>query len=480
MIRVYFDWNVFSYLKEPEYKKLKQKVEELSYAIQFPYSPAHFQDLMKSYDKNNDSNKYFYEDLNLLEKLSKTHLLRWEGTRTVPLMATPKEYFESNKNLEDISIDIEKAFNDVDELSEEYGIPKISKLMKSLFKMQPLGFEINNDNKDAINKMFPNINSESTMWDFMKDMGQFSDKLLKDKNYYKDIRKTIKDQGLKLDINSGNWDAKDVFDKLDKFLATFDLKLSFIDYVQKVFEFRKKKANRHEFFTTAYLLLDMLGYKSDKLSKISNNMGNITSDAEHAFYGAHCDFFIANDKKLLAKAKVLYHEFNIQTTIWTPEEFINKIDSFVHTLPQNAKDAIEEGARIIDLKNTVEFHPKSDNYEVDSYGLSLPMFYFNFFNYAIFQYYEEYNSYVITFRRVFKNYSDFIFYTELEKLINNLGNVFGVDNEVEFQKTIKDFVYNIEEKTILWTFDNIIIVLEKDVELGRANLKYFIRKNNSG
>ena len=480
MIRVYFDWNVFSNLKKPEYKKLRQKIEELNNAFQFPYSPAHFQDLMKSYDKNNNSNEYFYEDLNLLEKLSKTHLIRWEGTRTHPLIATPKEYFNGIKNNEDITIDIEKAFNDVDELSEEYGIPNISGLMKSLFKMQPLGFEINKDNKEVINKMFPNINSSSSMWDFMKDMGQFSDKLMKDKNYYKDFKKTIKEQGLKLDLNSGNWDEKEVFEKLDKFLTTFDSKLTFTDYVQKVFEYRKKHANRYEFFTTAYLLLDMLGYKSDKLSKISNNMGNITSDAEHAFYGAHCDFFVASDKKLLVKAKVLYHEFNIQTIICTPEEFLKNIDTFVHTLSQNAKDVIERGIKIIDLKNTVEFHPISEDFKVDSYAVKLPIFYFNFFNYAIFQEYKEFNSYVITYRRIFKNYSDFIFYTELEKLIDNLGNVFGVDNEVEFQKDKNDFVYKNEEKIIFWAFDFVIIALEKDVELGRANLNYFIKKNNIG
>jgi len=60
MIRVYFDWNVFSTLKKTEYFKFKQKINDLNYVLLFPYSPAHFHDLMKSYNKNNISNEHFF------------------------------------------------------------------------------------------------------------------------------------------------------------------------------------------------------------------------------------------------------------------------------------------------------------------------------------------------------------------------------------------------------------------------------------
>jgi len=73
MIRVYLDWNVVSNLKKPEFKKLKNFIIEYKQNLQFPYTPAHFNDLMKSYRPDNE---LFFEDLNTLEFLSEKHLLR--------------------------------------------------------------------------------------------------------------------------------------------------------------------------------------------------------------------------------------------------------------------------------------------------------------------------------------------------------------------------------------------------------------------
>ena len=127
MIRIYLDWNVISNLKREAFLELKTFIKENKNHFQFPYSPAHFNDLMKSYSKKND---LFWEDLNYLEYLSENHLLRWENNRTMPLLATPTEYFEGIKDTyaDDVyeRLDIEEIFNEIDNGLTEFGFDKIS------------------------------------------------------------------------------------------------------------------------------------------------------------------------------------------------------------------------------------------------------------------------------------------------------------------------------------------------------------------
>lgn len=113
MIRIYLDWNIISSLKKPEFREIKEFIEKHKRYLQFPYSPAHFTDLMKSYKTNNE---YFFKDLETLEFLSEKHLMRWGTDRVEPLFATPKEYFEIEKNKEDIfeQMDIDKVFMELD------------------------------------------------------------------------------------------------------------------------------------------------------------------------------------------------------------------------------------------------------------------------------------------------------------------------------------------------------------------------------
>ena len=90
---------------------------------------------MKSYSP---SNQFFEQDFETLEFLSNKHLLRWGKDGIEPLFGTPSEYFEGEKDKEDISelMDMEKVFNDLDfNTLNELGLGKMSGLMKSLFQL---------------------------------------------------------------------------------------------------------------------------------------------------------------------------------------------------------------------------------------------------------------------------------------------------------------------------------------------------------
>jgi len=472
MIRVYLDWNVISSLKKPEFKELKEFIDKHKEYLQFPYSPAHFTDLMKSHSPDNE---YFQIDLCTLNYLSDKHLIRWGKEGIEPLFGTPNEYFEGEKNKENLSslMDMEKLFSDMDESLKDLGLGKFSGIMKTLFELQPSGIEITDENRDLLNKLFPSLKPNSTMWDLMKDIGPMSQKLLQDGDYYKDFRKSIADQGLKLESNSGNWSYDKVIKNIDEFLLKLGTGMTYLEYVESSFKTRKEPVSKYEYYTTAYLMLDMIGYKIDKLPKPTDNMQNIQADGEHSFYAAYCDYFVGMDKKLRIKSKVLYNEFNIPTKILEPKDLIQELSLVIDNI-QEKDNFLTEAIRFCNPESIVEYYPVEEEGDILTIGYKLPKFYFNFFNCVVYRDYPEQNGIVLTFKKVFKNFSTFIYYTESETLIDTLTDYFGYDNKTELQIRKNDFVYGEEMVNFDWTFENGIIRLSKDEETKRPVLNYII------
>src|SRR5690606_25475549 len=110
---------------------------------------------------------------------------------------------------------------------EDLGMGKMGSLLKSLLQNQSSGIEITNENKEIIESMFPDLKSASSMWDLMKNSGTFTRKLIKDGAYYKDFRKSIAEQGFKLESNSGNWDFDKVIKNIDDFLLGLGTKMTY-------------------------------------------------------------------------------------------------------------------------------------------------------------------------------------------------------------------------------------------------------------
>ncbi len=475
MIRVYLDWNVISSLKKPEFKELKEFIDKHKKYLQFPYSPAHFIDLMKSHSPDNE---YFQMDLDTLNYLSDKHLIRWGKEGIEPLFGTPNEYFEGEKNKEDLSslMDMEKLFSDIDESLIDLGLGKFSGIMKTLFQLQPSGIEITNENRDILNKLFPSLKPNSTMWDLMKDIGPMSQKLLQDGDYYKDFRKSIADQGLKLESNSGNWSYDKVIKNIDEFLIKLGTGMTYLEYVESSFKSRKEPISKYEYYTTAYLLLDMIGYKIDKLPKPTDNMQNIQADGEHSFYAAHCDYFVAMDNKLRIKSSVLYNEFKIPTKIIEPRELINELSHVIDKVEEKI-NFLTEAIGFCKSETIVEYYPIEEEGDILTIAYKLPKFYFNFFNYLVCRNFSNQNAIVLTFKKVFKNFSTFIYYTESETLIDTLTDYFGYDDKAELESKKKMFVYGDEIVTFDWSFENGLIRLSKDEETKRPELNYIISIN---
>ncbi|MBK6994360.1 MAG: hypothetical protein IPH31_05340 [Lewinellaceae bacterium] len=162
--------------------------------------------------------------------------------------------------------------------------------------------------------------------------------------------------------------------------------MTYLEYVEASLKHKKEPANHYEYYTTAYLMLDMIGYKTDSLPKPTDNMQNIQTDGEHSFYGAYCDYFVAIDKKLRIKSKVLYNEFNIPTKVIEPKELISELEKVIDQIRKD-RNFIEEAFSFCTNENLVESFPITENNKIEMYVFKIPKFYFNFFNYVIYSIY---------------------------------------------------------------------------------------------
>jgi len=459
MIRIYLNWNVISTLKRPEFEDIKSFIDKHKKYLLFPYTPAHFSDLMKSY---NPENKYFEEDLENLEYLCGNHLMRWENDSVKPLRATPTEFFKFEKQRPNLAslIDIDNTLKKVDEFSEEFGLDKIGTLMKSHLLSQLSDIEVTEQNSDILKLMFPSTKSSLKGWDVVKGIEGFAQRLMLDGRFYKEFRKRLGDSGFKLEANSGNWGYDEVVKNIDEFLLKQETQMTYIEFVASMFKYKSETINIYDKYTTAYLLLDMIGYKSDKLPKSTDNFQNIHTDSEHSFYGAYCDFFVAMDKKLRIKSKVLFSEFNITTRVIEPKEIIHELSSVI--------DEIKDEPRTI--KKIVGFCNKDTlfnswimkrNNAVEAYVslFKLPTFYFNYFNYVTYYNYENSNISEFIFHRASTN---FTYYTELEALVNTITDFFGCDDLETLEMMKKEFLNDKSDYFFKWEREYGLVQLEKE------------------
>jgi hypothetical protein len=183
------------------------------------------------------------------------------------------------------------------------------------------------------------------------------------------------------------------------------------------------------------------------------------------------------DKNLIIKSKVLYNEFKVSTKIIEPKDLISELERVIDTINKEA-NFIGEAISFCNRDRMVESMPVSDENEIEYYAFKLPKFYFNYFNYVIYRNYPEQERFILTFRKVFKNFSRFIYYTESERLIDSITDFFGYNNKDELEIKKRDFIY--ENKLIYfdWNFEGGMIRLEKEEETKRPFLHYIISTKN--
>lgn len=415
--RVYFDSNVFRYLKNKDGKYCEAYNKLLTYKdrIIYYFSYAHLSDLKQ------DKTEMKFDDLSFMETLVDNNYLNIRNEEDVVnvTVANPSEAFNS---LDDISVS--DLFKEV--LSEEYDEnPELKKIIKDLFETSIEDFGISgiheiNDLENPLNGIFPSLDKNTTLLDFVLKMWEGFDKFNKDSSVWRNLRKySIENLNLKnfdIDINDVDFDEK---------LKNTSLQKSFLEFVEDTFKNNESLNNqrRYNFFTTAYTCLNMLGLDREKNKKVV--FSSFQNDAQHAFYGAHCEYLITDDIQLLAKAKSLYKLFDIETKVLSLDEFIKVLDLIDRNEDKEIIKFIEKVGNVFnesELLNTLDFgETKKQHY------FSLNKRLFGYFNKMVLLI-EENKNHTLVYYKEIKNYSDFTSFKEIEIVLNNVVRLLGKDS----------------------------------------------------
>ncbi|WET50781.1 hypothetical protein PYS58_06520 [Chryseobacterium indologenes] len=474
MIRIYLDWSVISSLKTDKYAPLLEFIRTHKEKFSFIYTPAHFNDLMKSYAPENS---YFDLDLEQLEWLSGNHLLEWiEEDWELPGI-TPKSYFQQllkNHNVTNIDL-LQKLLIDAE--TEENSIWNFGKLLKSIFMEKPSGITINENNRTAMQTIFPFIKDDISQWDLIEAVIPFIQKMENERDFYKSFRKSIGDQGLKLEDNAGNWNPEDVFENIGLFFKSHQTDLTFKKYVEMTVGISKNgKPTIHDHFTTAYLLLDLIGFKPDRLPKPTDSLKNIRTDVEHAFYASRCDYFVTNDKNLAVKAKVLYKEFAVETQVLMSDQLISEISKKLH-YPNEDKSFINDALQMVSQSTLLAKHLKKDDpdLDMDVFEYKLPVFYFDSFTKVDTMSNPEKRLLLLNFYRPYSTHYLFSFHTETERLVRYILEFFGHQNVTDVEENVQGFVYDRSDYHFKWEYKFGFVQLYRDPETREPSLLYVIK-----
>ncbi len=452
MTRIYFDSNIFRYLKSNEgnkYSLLQENLFDSKNQLLFYYSYAHLSDLGR------DKTDRKFDDLLFMEQFVDKNFLNLNRDEEIVnvQIASPIDSFNSmdftplNETLDfdKLAVEIEVQEGDTDE------VKTAKKLAHQFFNMPLSNLGISNlpempEGNNPIAKLLPIVNERDTLLDLMKGMmGTFHD-LYEDPSIWRDFRNySIQSLGnKKFDIDINN-------ESFNELLRDTPLQKSFLEFVEDTFTHNKslEKQRQFNFFINAYNCLNLLGLDNEKNKKVV--FSSFQNDAQHAYYAAHCDYLVSADEQLLLKAKVLYKLFNIETKVLNLREFEEELleletgdmtaDNFVNYLTEVFENAeLQEDSEI------------EVNKRLLTYKLKVSFFhYFNHLNLVI----ENRDSPMYIFYNNVKNYSRFTSFIEFEKITNKIISILGIDSngKMEFTDSEKKEIIENNWDGRIWHFE---------------------------
>lgn len=452
MIRIYFDWNIFSYLRNSKtetFSAIKNYLKENYSSILLVYSPAHLQDLKRSYFNSEKGKSETEKDLDFLGQLTENHCLGYDiKEKTVyPYIKNPREYFKEifiDDPQENI-FDFDSVFDKDDPLG---------KLWQSYWKLLcslPTGIDFEELSKmpkdyQSIIDIFKTTKDNNTFGSLMKDIMDLQQHPKELEKMFKEIRRASNKD---LKINSDNSKWGDPFEYLNSVLQNNKLQKNFFDLTSEIITNSNKKATRFDYFSNYYIQLDMLGYNKDK------KIPNLIDDATHSFYGAHTDIFVTDDNNTNKKSKALYQQLNISTEVIHSDDFFaammrHKSSNELRKLPEQVEFSIKNSLLLLDTVDD-ELNP-TRIFKVEP-------FLFDFFN--RFQVSEYENSTALILYKKQGNYSDFMFWIEIKEVINKFCRELGEDsnNRNYFEENDKLEIESDQWKGRVWILQNVDLVL---------------------
>jgi hypothetical protein len=448
MKRIYLDWGVVSNLKKPEYVDIREFLISHKGELFFVYSSAHFEDAMRS-----EGDERLQQDIQMLESLVDNHLLCYNQKEKTasPYLATPSEYYRGHKGQ---NLDLIPNFPELVSAIDK-DVPLVGGLLKTFLDIPfPIPEAIRS--QELWGMILPDLPDSPTLGDVINSGVSFFNKMQGEKGYYKSYRSAVRATGFSLDPNAGNWRSDEVVSNISARMKAMGIDKSFKDFVLMGFG-DKEKVDDFLLFITAYSLLDMIGYKSDKLPKASIAMNSVNTDAQHAYFAACCDYLITQDTNLASKAQALYHEFKISTKVIPPQEVITELsedrnDDLVSFLNEQLKEENvekrEDGATTFKFtKRFLGIFSHCIVYKKDSDGITL-----------------------LVFKLAFDNCSGFIFFDEAGFMVDTVCEYFGWPPQEDYEIARKRIVAGDPGASINWQGEEVRYTLKADPEYHRPEL----------
>lgn len=421
MVTIYLDKQIFSYLfksNEAKYKALKEKILSHKNDFIFLYSDAHLLDLQK------DKTEQKFAEMKFMQEIVESNRLVYNDKQINLIKNTPDEIFNTLKEVDKIIDTI-----DFSELTKEQ-INILSNITDIFIKDITGNLNINwLDERKPIHEDKSQIDQES----LIPILKHITNNLYHQKEPYKLIRDNTKAKYNPYIKISG--DSTDFNDKL----KNTPLRLSFIDTIKaSLRQMGFASYGAFEIYIIAYALLDILGLSREKGKTV--RFHNVQVDSYHSFFASYCDCLVSNDNGLIQKSKILYKLFNIDTHVYSIDEFINNFNECIVNNQKSGRTYIKEIMSDYSAKTIIRTEKRNEN--------KLTFFksthkYFGYFQYMLERKIKD-ETVIILYKR--QDTKSLLPYREIEiitnrlvKSLKELNSSFDVFNkETELPQFLKD------------------------------------------
>lgn len=471
MRRIYLDKCLFSYLKKDErFTPLKDFFLGHLKELLFTYSPAH----MKDFSKHPNALKYQKEELDFMKQFCNEHLLVYnkENNRMDIFSCPPNRFILEENTLYQSnikSLDLTNIFNSINVFFERLGLNLLD--LQHILESISIPIKIK---QNASNGIFEIINESSSLWNFYRLFPKLLQDILTSDLAYRSFRQESLPETWQIKDVSQQWKEEEVIDRINDKLKSKGIKKTFFELSKMILDSLFNQENKEYLFKALYVGLDLFRYKSD-----SHNLDSILRDAEHAFYAAHCDYFMSSDKKLIEKSKAIYSYFQIQTKIIYIEEKQPDLDTVITDINQSiSKSKDFQYAVMPFINNNTQFNYNKKYALFDAqYKLDEP--FLNFFNFIIYSYRTNEKDMVLLLKKTLPDASNFVFITELKNVLDDICEIFGGDKQL--YKSFKErFMQPDITASITWKIPNsdfsVIVKVDTDAYVPIPEIVLFTKR----
>ena len=402
MVTIYFDKQLFSYLfnaKEEKYIILRDKILSHKDDFVFLFSDAHLLDLQQ------DSTDIKYKEMDFMQSVVGENCLICKDSNIVVANESPRSAFSHFVNTQQLSWLDNFDLSQIPKEQYDFINNAIDLSIKDLkgeleldwiTKRTPIHTNELNVNKDEFSSFLKFI------------MANLYDK----KDTYKAMRDVAMENYNPTKITA---DGDRVFNDQ---LSSSPLGLSFINLIKAVSnQLGMSFLGFGMVYFLSYTLLDLLGICKEPRKKVK--IRNMQTDSFHSFFGTYCDCIVSDDEGVRDKSKILYRIFNVETQVYSIDEFIEQFDKAINDNKKTAREYFGEIRNDYEQKEVLHTENHSE-YTITQ--LKAAHKYFGYFNH-MFERESKDGTVIMLHKNI--NIKNSIYVQEVEVIVNRIARIFN-------------------------------------------------------